>query len=206
MERAGMTLTNGRPNLAALLLTLIAGLACTGCFGTAKKPAKRFVPPPAPRANAVPTAKPFTAEMMAIPPDAEPESVEFASVVPVQLPMPLVPKPVQRPAARITPPPAAPAPVIPTPPAPGPQLGELLSPGDRKQAEIDFLAMVQRARGSLERTEKRPLTAGQRDTVERIRVFLTQAENEKNRDIATAVQLARRADLLGQDLLRSLSQ
>jgi len=85
-------------------------------------------------------------------------------------------------------------------------LGELLSPAERRQVETDFLATVRRATELLNRTMRRSLTAGQRDTVERVQVFLQQADQEKNRDLPTALQLARRADLLVQDLSRSLSQ
>jgi len=42
------------------------------------------------------------------------------------------------------------------------------------------------------------------ETRERIRIFIQQAESARDRDAATALQLARRADLLAQDLLPAL--
>jgi len=201
-----MALNTGRTNLAALL-TLAMGLACSGCFGGAKKTVRRFVPPPpVARANSVPSATPFSADMMQIPPEFEPELTEDTTSLAVELPPAMVPKPPPRPAARNIPQPATPTPVVPTPAPSGPQLGELLSPAERRQVETDFLATVRRATELLNRTMRRSLTAGQRDTVERVQVFLQQADQEKNRDLPTALQLARRADLLVQDLSRSLSQ
>lgn len=96
--------------------------------------------------------------------------------------------------------------VIPAPAVPGPQLRELLTHDQRRQAEADFGASLRRARASLARAAGKNLTPVQRDTTERIRVFIGQAEAEKVRDISTALQLARRADLLGQDLVGSLPQ
>jgi len=145
--------------------------------------------------------------MMEVPPDFEPATAEDTASLEIELPPAMVPKPTPRPAARTIPQPAPPTPVAaPTPAPAGPQLGELLSPAERRQVESDFVATVRRATDLLNRTTKRSLNAGQRDTVERIQVFLTQAEQEKNRDLPTALQLARRADLLVQDLLRSLTQ
>jgi hypothetical protein len=46
----------------------------------------------------------------------------------------------------------------------------------------------------------------QRETVERIQTFIQQAEESKGRDLATALQLVRRADVLGQDLLKTSSK
>ena len=74
----------------------------------------------------------------------------------------------------------------------------------QRQAEADFQASLQRARIALSRTSGRQLTTAQRETLERIRVFIQQAQGEKQKDLATALQLARRADLLGQYLLKGL--
>jgi len=40
------------------------------------------------------------------------------------------------------------------------------------------------------------------ETLERIKTFIQQAEESKGKDLATALQLVRRADVLGQDLLK----
>ena len=71
--------------------------------------------------------------------------------------------------------------------------------------EAAFIAIVAWFR-LLGQVAGRSITPAQHDTVERIRIFIQQSEAEKSKDISTAVQLARRADLLGQDLVKSLSQ
>ena len=38
--------------------------------------------------------------------------------------------------------------------------------------------------------------------MERIKTFIQQAEESKGRDLTTALELVRRADVLGQDLLK----
>lgn len=81
-----------------------------------------------------------------------------------------------------------------------------MTASQQRQAEADLEASLQRARVALNRTSGRQLTAAQRETLERIRVFIEQAQGERKRDLATALQLARRADLLGQDLLKGLQQ
>jgi hypothetical protein len=61
------------------------------------------------------------------------------------------------------------------------------------------------ARSALGRVAgKNNLTVPQRENVSRIQTFLTQADAARRDDLGTALQLARRADLLGQDLLKSL--
>jgi hypothetical protein len=44
------------------------------------------------------------------------------------------------------------------------------------------------------------LNAQQSEMVERIRIFMMQAEQARQKDLVTAVSLARRADLLARDL------
>jgi len=204
MENVGIDLTTSRTTIAASV-TLMLGLVCGGCFGGPKKTVRRFVaPPPIPQANLVPSPTVPLDERVPVPPEFEVASLEAADLT-ITLPAytPPKPPPRQQPRAIVVPPSPAPPPVANT--APGPQLEELLSPAQRKQAEFDFQAAIQRAQASLARTARRRLTASQRITVDRIRVFLTQAESERNRDITTALQFARRADLLGQDLLQSLA-
>jgi hypothetical protein len=50
----------------------------------------------------------------------------------------------------------------------------------------------------------RNLTAEQRDTAKLIQTFLSQAEQAREQDLVTAVNLAKRADLLAKDLLERL--
>ena len=89
-------------------------------------------------------------------------------------------------------------------PLPPPQLGEILSPEQRRQYEADYTQSLARARAALQQTSGKPLSGTQKETVGRIGTFIQQAEESKARDLATALQLARRADVLGQDLLKDL--
>jgi type IV secretory pathway VirB10-like protein len=105
------------------------------------------------------------------------------------------------------PPPPPPQPAAqpkPQPSAPPPQLGEILSPERRRQYEAEYAQSLSRARSALRQASGKSLSQTQRETVERIKTFIQQAEASKGKDIATALQLVRRADLLGQDLLKDL--
>jgi hypothetical protein len=84
------------------------------------------------------------------------------------------------------------------------RLEEVLPEERRRQFETDFSRSLAQARSALNQTSGRRLTAAQRQTTERIRTFLQQAEQAKKGDLATAVQLARRAELLANDLRKSL--
>ena len=85
---------------------------------------------------------------------------------------------------------------------PPPQLGAILSDAERRQYEADYAQSLSRARSALQQASGKSLTPMQKETVERIKVFIQQAKESKGRDLATALQLARRADVLGRDLLK----
>ncbi len=115
--------------------------------------------------------------------------------------------PPSKPAARrnpvpATPPASAPA-AAPVAPAPPPALREIISGEQRRQYEAEFAQGVVRAGEVLKQASARTLNAGQQETAARIRTFLAQATAMRADDISTALQLARRADLLGQELLKS---
>ena len=56
------------------------------------------------------------------------------------------------------------------------------------------------ARALLARLRGRQLTSDQSETAARIRTFLGQAEQARKTDLRSAVQLARRAEVLARDL------
>ena len=180
------------PRLALVLLS--AGLM--GCFGAKKKPLIPVVP-------LIPAA-----------PVTQPESLPRApgtSIPPVvrMPPAPQAPavrrriatRPTPVPAAETEPPPPAPPP---PPPPPPPQLGVNLAPSVERQFRADLDRLMASARAAMAGRDGQTLSAAQRETVERIRSFLEQAGAARDKDPATALQLARRADLLGQDLVKSL--
>jgi len=82
-----------------------------------------------------------------------------------------------------------------------PQLGEILTADQRRQIETEMADHLARARDILTRVSKVRLDGSQTETRERVRIFIQQAENSRDHDPATALQLARRADVLAQDLV-----
>ncbi len=163
-----------RRAIPTLVLTALL-ISPAGCRFFGGKP-KPAPLPPAP----VPTAPP---------PAPEPEPPELPA------PVPSTPKPK----------PVPPAPV-PTPaPAPKPPaFGEILTPQRQAEANRAYEASAKGARQSLERIGGRALTREQLDTVTRIRSFLKQAEEARAKDPGTAAQLARRAEILANDLVLNL--
>jgi hypothetical protein len=198
---------------ALLLVVATAGLS--GCWFRKKapKPLPPLTPPviilpaPAPRVDLPPEA---TNPIQVEPPPPPPE---VTIIKPELHPRPenTQPKPkpsTRRPAAAQTPP-APPATSLPTatpeptteaPAAPPPQLGELISEDRRLELRNEVEQSLGRARATLAIASQRALTRRQNETAKRVRTFVQQAEDATSRDISTAVQLARRADLLAQDL------
>jgi hypothetical protein len=96
-------------------------------------------------------------------------------------------------------------PSAPRPPEPQPmQLGAILSPERRSQYQAELKQSLAAARASMAQTSRQTLNPAQRETLARIQTFIQQAETMSGTDLATAVQLARRAELLGGDLVKSL--
>lgn len=99
--------------------------------------------------------------------------------------------------------PPQPAEQAPPPSTPAPRLGEILSDEQRRQYQADYAQSLARARAALGQASGKSLNQTQKETVERIQTFIQQAEEAKGKDLATALQLVRRADVLGQDLLKN---
>jgi outer membrane biosynthesis protein TonB len=143
-----------------------------------------------------------------LPPPPQPEVKEPVQITP---PAPKKAPPRPAPKKRNSPAPAAPQPpqpaeqpqVQPLPPPSTPQLGEMLSDNQRRQYEAEYAQSLLRARAALRQASGKSLTQTQKETVERIGTFIRQAEESKGKDLATALQLVRRADVLGQDLLKA---
>lgn len=191
---------------ATVLLTIGLSLGLSGCwFG---KKATTIPPPPAPQprqAPPVPPPAPKPQEQKPLPMPPQPEIKELEQI---PLPAPQKTQPPRPPAKKrnTSPPPATPQPAPPAEPpvqtSPPPQLGEILSAAQRRQYEADYAQSLSRARSALQQASGKSLSPTQRETVERIQTFVRQAEESKGKDLATALQLVRRADVLGQDLLK----
>jgi hypothetical protein len=93
--------------------------------------------------------------------------------------------------------------VLPDQPA-APKLGPLFTPEQTREYVKDLDDSLVRVRKALTSLGRKRLNAEQVVTVERIRTFQKQAEQARQEDLVTAVNLARRADLLAQDLLARL--
>jgi hypothetical protein len=140
--------------------------------------------------------KPIIPVPVAPPPAAVPAPAPETAPAPAETTAPKPPRKAPQPAAKPTPLPPAPVPV--------PALGEILTDAQKREIEKDLAQNESHARAALTKTAGRGLTTAQRENAERIRTFLQQAEQARTRDLSTAQQLARRASLLADDLLKSL--
>jgi hypothetical protein len=195
----------------AVLAVAAFVVTSVGCF----QPHRKLVLPP--RAPVV--AKEIPQPQIEVPPRMEAqippidlERIPRPSYPPIQ-PPPAQPAPAggrvlpRRPGGNpaTTPPvPEVETPVTPTPAPATPQLSEILTEDRRRQYETEFAGYVGRAKEVLNRASRGRLNIRQQQTTMRIQTFLQQAEESKVKDVVTAVELARRADLLAQDLLKSL--
>jgi hypothetical protein len=194
-----------RRPLAAIWLA--ATLASSGCLFQKTPPPRAFRPPPViPR-----PAQQVLVPLLDPPPDLDASLTQGSGPVLVPLiasidaPLPAPPRavpPARRPpVANTTPAPARAA--QPDQPAP-PRITRILTPqelNDNTRAYNDSMARVERALNDL---AKKNLTVADRDTVDQIRSFETQAKQARDQDLVTAVNLAKRADVLANDLLGRL--
>lgn len=199
------------------LPVLLLSLGLTGCwFGkkkTPKVPVNLPVPTGAPKSTLPPLPQdpfpPPNPPPTKAPPVQSTEGDRPADTPPAhrrrpssQKPSPAS-KPVETPSAPAEVP--APAPSAPSAPqSPPPRLGEVLDEDTRRQYETELTNYLASAEAAVQKTAGRQLTSAQKETVQRIQSFIAQARQAKDRDLSTALQLARRADLLGQDLSASL--
>jgi len=169
-----------------------------------KKPVA-FTPPP-------PRAQPkISTEVVRLPdPPMIAGSAQLAPEIPAPNLQPLAdlfPPPAERPAPHRT----TPAPVHTTPPAvteqpPPPRLGPVI-PADQRRAYTRTLDdSLERVRRALEFLATRNLNAEQAEAREKISTFQKQAEQAREQDLVLAVNLAKRADLLAQDLVARVKQ
>jgi hypothetical protein len=167
----------------------------------AHKVARVFNPPPV-------TAK--APEPIPPPEIASPPEVAFEPVVydfPRQtdpssrFPEPPPPRAPRAPVANVPKPPPVP---IENPPTPAPKLAQILTPEEFRRNTQELEQYTERVNKILATVAGKTLSQVQRDIAERVRTYLTQAEQAREQDLVTAVNLARRADLLAKDLLERL--
>ena len=186
-------------------LILAFSLGTTSCWFQKKTAARVFVPPPPP-----PAARPSVASVVPeIPPAPEIElDSEMPQIegFPESLPTAAGPPP---PAPRRTSPPvratAPPPPVIPPePPPPAPRLGQIFTAEQLREYNHSLDESLDRVRKVLGNVAGRNLNPELAQIVGRIQTFQKQAEQAREQDLVTAVNVARRADLLAQDLVKRL--
>jgi hypothetical protein len=111
------------------------------------------------------------------------------------------PRPARPPVANI---PKPVPPPVENPPAPAPKLAQILTPDEARRNNQELDQSMDRVRRALAMVGNRNLSPELKDVVERVRTYLSQAEQTREQDLVTAVNLARRADLLAKDLLERL--
>jgi hypothetical protein len=186
-----------------LRIALFAGVLSLGtssCGFRTTKTVRVFVPPPPPPRPPLPTQVP---EIPAAP-NLDIDALITPPEYPVSLPSGLPPPPApRRPAAapRAT---APPPPAIPDVTLPAPRLGQIFSAEQAREYNRTLDESLERVRRTLGQVVGRNLNAELTDIVVRIQTFQKQAEQAREQDLVTAVNLARRADVLAQDLLKRL--
>lgn len=83
------------------------------------------------------------------------------------------------------------------------QLGALLSPEEEQRYRDKLEADLARIRRNLARLARRSLTERQAAELRRVRALVEQAEAMRGRDLAAASELAGRAVILSEELLRT---
>ena len=84
-----------------------------------------------------------------------------------------------------------------------PQLTPMLSPAERRAMESELDRRLVQTRANLSKLNGRKLSGEQVAAVKRIQAFLTQAEEAREQDLNLAGNLAQRAQVLADDLVRS---
>jgi type IV secretory pathway VirB10-like protein len=189
-------LRTAKTAVTTLWLAAVAGLS-----SCAHKAPRAFNPPPV--AAKAPAPIPPAPEIAA-PPEVmfEPAVYDFPRQTDSGSQYPVLPPPrVQRPVANIPKPQPAPEE---TPSAPALRLSQILTPEESRRNTQELDQYTESVKRVLTRVAGRTLTPEQKDIAERVQTYLTQAEQAREQDLVTAVNLARRADLLAKDLIGRL--
>ena len=91
-----------------------------------------------------------------------------------------------------------------TPSAPALRLSQILTPEESRRNTQELEKYTESVKSSLAKVAGKNLTPELKDIAERVQTYLSQAEQARDQDLVTAVNLARRADLLAKDLVDRL--
>lgn len=166
-----------------------------------KKPAKVFTPPPVRPVEAKPAPEP---PQLPAPPSIEGETTPLPAPGQGGLVIPSVPPPPVAPPKRRPVTPAPPKVATPKEIPVAPRLGQIFSGEQRAEYARDLNESLEQVNRILRIAAAKRLSADQKAAVQRIVTFQKQAEDARNRDLVTAVNLARRAGVLAQDLAQTL--
>ena len=184
----------------ASIAWLFAALSTSSCWF--KKQPAVFTPPPVAAQPPIPEATPLPPPGDIV--TATPEGPPSTPLSIPQVPGPRPPQPAKRPPLVATPKAPTPTPSTEGPATPIPRLGQILRPDQEREYNRTIDESLGRVRAALAKVEGRRLSRQQSDVVSRIRSFQKQAEQARVQDLVTAVNLARRADLLAKDLVERL--
>jgi hypothetical protein len=92
----------------------------------------------------------------------------------------------------------------PAPPSQAPRLGDILTPEQERQYNTAIDQSLSRAQARLGAIANRQLTRDQQGLVAQIQGFIQEAQTTRKSNLAAAKSLAERADVLAQDLEKSL--
>ena len=189
----------GRSRLLPFIFAL--SLGSTSCVFHRSPPLRVFVPPPQVARPRVAVLQP---ELPAPPqidwPQDDAVTAGIPAAMPPAEPPPPAPRRVPPPVRATTQPPAA----VPQDAQPTLRLGQIFTAEQSRDYNRALEESLDRVRRVLGAVAGRNLSPELTQIVSRIQTFQRQAEQAREQDLVTAVNLARRADLLAQDLVKRL--
>jgi hypothetical protein len=190
--------------MACSVLLLGASLATSGClFGSSKKKAKVFTPPPVYSTAPAPPVNPKPV-VLTPPLDVEAEVEPDPDLVVVGGNLP--PAPVKPLPPKTTP--AKPAPTVvevtPPPVVAPPKLATIFSAAERQQMNQEIDQSLGKVRTALARVEGKTLAPDLNTLANNARAQMMNAEQTRVQDLVTAVSLAKRAESFATELVRRL--
>ena len=179
-------------------MVLVLSAASSSCWFRKAPPV--FTPPPP---QVVTNPAPVETQPLPAPPtiEGDPSATlpPVPATIPTEAPEPSKPKP---PARRpTTPTKTVPAPTQAPEQPPPPRLGQIFTPDQLRALNHTLDESLDRVKRALTVLAAKPLNPEQVEIINKIRTFEKQAEQTRQQDLFTAVSLARRADLLAQDLM-----
>ncbi len=186
-------------------LLLALSLASSSCWFRKTTAARVFVPPPTkprpPIATTIPELPPapeIDAPALEIPVDVQMPAGVLASVPRIEPPPPAPAR--RQPPVRVVTPQPPPGPE----PPPQPRIGQIFTAEQTRDYNRSIDDYLNGVRTVLAKVAGKNLNPEQTEILNRIQTFQKQAEQARETDLVTAVNLARRADLLAQDLSKRL--